>query len=55
MMTFNKMEQLLYFSICFLSNFLIINYLSKYTKIRQNDGLTPVVLVLTIKRLNSVI
>jgi len=27
MMTINKMEQLLYFSICFLSNFLIINYL----------------------------
>jgi len=27
MMTFNKMEQLLYFSICFLSNVLIINYL----------------------------
>jgi len=49
MMTFNKMEQLLYFSICFLSNVLIINYLPnvpKYTKTRQNDGSTPVILVL---------
>jgi len=27
MMTFNKIEQLLYFSICFFSNFFIINYL----------------------------
>jgi len=27
MMIFNKMEQLLYFSISFLSNVLIINYL----------------------------
>jgi len=27
MITFNKMKQLLYFSICFLSNVLIINYL----------------------------
>jgi len=51
MMTFNKMEQLLYFSICFLSNVLIIvnkciNCLSKYIKTRQNDGSTPVVVVL---------
>jgi len=27
MMTFNKMKQLLYLSICFLSKFLIVNYL----------------------------
>jgi len=52
-MTFNKMEQLLYFSICFFSNVLIINYLpnvSKYTHQDQsNDRSTLVVLVLRYK------
>jgi len=56
MMTFNKMEQLLYFSIYFLSKFLIINYLSniylpkylKTIKTCQNDRSTPVILVLKV-------
>jgi len=52
MIIFNKMEQLLCFSICFLSNVLIINYLPNYTKTRQNDGSTPVVYIVLVRNKN---
>jgi len=50
MALYNKMEQLLYFSICFLSEVLIINYLSIVylnTPSSRQNGSTPIILELS--------